>query len=153
MTKDSFFRLALTVLFVAVSVITLSEVAHCQDTKDAVERNVWVQTKTNTASGTIVKADTKNLSPVKLGKADVADPVFYVGNTNGHLNFVSFGRVNFINQYYLYTDTVGVEGCSGGGLYNFKGELVGLNVGHEKHAIAFHIRRELLEKFLKGGSP
>lgn len=96
----------------------------------------------------LLKTSTRNTKKLVLNdKVGVGEQVFYVANTNGHADFVSFGRVNFIERF-IYTDTVPIGGCSGGGLYNLAGELVGINVGHELNRIGLHIKASVVKDFL-----
>lgn len=98
----------------------------------------------------LLKSETVHVTPITLGKKTIeqTDEVFYIGNTNRHANFFSAGRVSSVDEKYIYTNTTAVGGCSGGGLYNYQGELVGLNARHEHNVIGVHITTAIIEKFL-----
>lgn len=91
-----------------------------------------------------------HLPPIRIStKVRVTEEVFYLGNTNQHRDYTSFGRITFMDGKYLYSDTTAVEGSSGGGLYNKRGELLGLNDGHEFHVIMFHVPAADILRFLE----
>lgn len=66
-----------------------------------------------------------------FGKVEALDLVLYVGNDAGLLGTVSTGRVTGTDDDlgYVWSDALAMGGCSGSGLWNEKGELVGINEG------------------------
>lgn len=80
--------------------------------------------------------------------------VFYVANPHGHFGLVSPGHILFADEDHICTNTLGMKGFSGGGLYNLYGELVGLNVGMEGedgigYNLPVHIPAARIKKFME----
>lgn len=94
--------------------------------------------KVNGVVATIVKADTKNdllllLVPTKnfevvgfAPKVSQDEQIIILGNPLGHKNVILRGRIIDIADGKFYTDAHVFFGSSGSGVYNLKGELVGL---------------------------
>lgn len=107
--------------------------AHCG------EANIKVNGKEARVVKRDVKLDLMLLSTENLGeytklkfdeKPQVFDEVFYVGNPIGHRNTLSVGRITFYDRTsthdWVHSDTLCQPGFSGAGLFNVKGELVGI---------------------------
>lgn len=97
---------------------------------------------------------TKSFKKLRLRRPEVGQAVFYVANPTGHVGTLSQGHVLYKDHKHTLTDTIPLPGMSGGGLYNKRGELVGLNVAMEGHPssgrhMAAHIPIEVVERFLK----
>lgn len=98
----------------------------------------------------LLKADTGHFALLKFSvKTQVLDMVFYVGNPDHHLNFVSMGVINLKIEDWIYTSCAGVGGASGSGLYNLQGELIGMTQGEEGHVITVHIGAKTILNFLE----
>jgi len=102
----------------------------------------------------LVMTNTAEFPMVKFGSVKAGDEVFYVGNPGGHVNLISKGHVLYLDFSHVTTNTMPIGGMSGGGLYNKRGQLVGLNVGMEGLVRAFtpmsvHIPVWVIEAFLK----
>lgn len=83
----------------------------------------------------VVKIPGQGFQPVNIGAPDklkVGDPVFAVGSGQGFFNSVSQGIVSAKNRSFYFgagliqTDTFVTHGNSGGGLFNYTGEIVGI---------------------------
>jgi len=82
-----------------------------------------------------------------------SQPVFYVANPLGHVGFLSLGHIAFVSEW-IETNTLPIPGMSGGGLYNTRGELIGMNARVEGDAtwgyhIALHIKANTIKEFLE----
>lgn len=102
----------------------------------------------------LIVAPTKKFKRLELRRPNVGQKVFYVGNPTGHIGAVSQGYVVYKDQTHTATDLVPLPGMSGGGLYNYKGQLVGLNFAMEGQPgvgmqLAVHVPIEVVERFLK----
>ncbi len=94
-------------------------------------------------SKTLQKAKIPNLNTYKLKKGQ---PIYSIGNPTGLLpGTVSTGIISYLNRTvktasvgYMKLMQIDVEtthGNSGGGLYNYSGELIGItNAGNDDHA-------------------
>lgn len=86
----------------------------------------------------VVRVDTLNdlaLLSVEIGKiaplniaegVSIGEFVYFVGNPHDHRKAVFTGRIVDVTEPYIYADAHPMPGCSGSGLYNQKGELIGL---------------------------
>lgn len=101
----------------------------------------------------LLKVATPQRNKVKFSVAHRGESIFYVGNPSGHLNSVSQGHVVYMDSNETITDTLPVGGMSGGGLYNRKGELVGIDEGFEGNTqygfhLTVHIPIQVVREFL-----
>lgn len=104
----------------------------------------------------VIKVDAKNLVPATLGNSDdlaVGDPVVAIGNPLGELmSTVTGGWISGLNRTIvvdnhemtlMQTDAAVNPGNSGGGLFNSKGELVGIvnakSMGYDVEGLGFAI--------------
>lgn len=98
----------------------------------------------------LLRVETAEVTPVKIGiKYELGDEVLSIGNPTGIIGVISKGIISHIESNIIFTDTVLVSGGSGGGLYNMKGELIGINQATTKKIIAMHIRSEVILFFLR----
>ena len=80
----------------------------------------------------LLSASTAKFGKAKLQeKTYLGEPVFYVGNPEEHNGLLSRGHVVFLGDGGIHTDTLGAMGFSGSGLWNEKGELIGIQVTME----------------------
>jgi serine protease Do len=114
-----------------------------------------------------------DLRPVQIGNSDqvrVGDYVLAIGNPLGLGQTVTMGIVSAknrmlggrITQYedFIQTDAAINQGNSGGPLFNFKGEVIGINSAILNPAIAMNIgfaipmnlARQISEQILRSGS-
>ncbi len=97
----------------------------------------------------LLKTETAVVTPIVISTDyEIGEEVFYVGNTHGYLNFTSFGRINYQDEGFLYSDVVPIGGCSGGGVYNLQGELLAINEAQQEHLIAVAIKSTTIKAFL-----
>lgn len=76
---------------------------------------------------TLLSVRTKKFAMMKLGSVSLAEQVFLVGNPNNLSGVLLFGRVGYVDKKQIAHDAHGTVGVSGSGLFNLKGELVGVN--------------------------
>ena len=104
----------------------------------------------------LLEVPTEDITDVVLAEdASINDKVFYVGNPKAHYNVFSPGRVVWLHGHNVYTNTLGMGGASGSGLYNTRGELVGITQTMEGkegegYPLVTHINFNVVRYFLKG---
>ena len=114
----------------------------------------------------VIKIDTKNLKPAKLGnscKIRPGDWVIALGNPLGLGNTVTFGIISAIgrevpisNIDFIQTDAAINPGNSGGPLVNIDGEVIGVNtaiVGRAQgigFAIPINVAKEISDSLIAG---
>ncbi len=78
----------------------------------------------------ILKIDADSLKPVQLGNSDnvsIYSIGMVLGNSMGISPFASFGIVNGITEEGLFIVSAPINpGCSGAGIFNLNGELIGI---------------------------
>lgn len=80
----------------------------------------------------LLSADTAPVIPVVFAEEISQDEeIVVIGNPLGHKSMISRGRIIDIDRGKLYIDAHVFLGSSGGGVFNTKGELVGVVVGIE----------------------
>lgn len=102
----------------------------------------------------LLRTKTAHFKKLKFGKSKLADVVFYIGNPIGHFGSIAQGHLVWQDTEHLVTDTMHGPGMSGGGLYNSRGQLIGLNEGMEGqngfgYLDSIHIPSEVIKVFLK----
>ena len=101
----------------------------------------------------LVVANTEDFVRLTFAQVKSSDYVFYVANPRGHVNTISQGNVLYTDFSHTVTNTMPMPGMSGGGLWNARGELVGLNVGMEGSnyglLMADHIPGYLVKRFVE----
>ncbi len=104
----------------------------------------------------LLKVATKHFGKVKFAKVKQGQAVYYVGNPGQFTGVVSRGFVILLDKEHLFTDTLPIPGMSGGGLYDSRNRLVGLDEGYIITSvgvhIAVHIQIEVIRDFLKGAT-
>ena len=75
----------------------------------------------------LVTAPTEPIDTVRLGTVGLGELVFSVCNPLDYAGALMFGHVCHITDAKVLTDIHGMPGISGSGLFNSKGELVGIN--------------------------
>lgn len=104
----------------------------------------------------LISASTAKFGKARLQeKTYLGERVFYVGNPEEHHGLLSRGHVVFLGDGGIHTDTLGALGFSGSGLWNEKGELIGIQVqmeGFEAVGFKLSIAVPIIEakKLLKG---
>lgn len=89
----------------------------------------------------IYKSDGSNVVP--LGKIKPMDDVIHYGYRRGHIKSCSGVYIgdtistNQNNTLLSVSSACIFTGMSGGGVYNSKGELVGISIGHTKHDLTY----------------
>lgn len=74
----------------------------------------------------LLSAETLEVDRVSFGQADITEQVFYVGNPGGLRDAVVFGRVIAYDEDSMFCDCPVQCGASGSGVYNLKGQMVGM---------------------------
>lgn len=103
----------------------------------------------------LLVCNTVQVSPLKITSVKVGADVFYVGNPQEHIDSVSRGSVVYQDFAHIVTSTLAQPGMSGGGLWDYHGHLVGLNVGMEGErglsglTMSVHVPAYVLREFLK----
>lgn len=103
----------------------------------------------------LLKVKTKKFKRVKFAEPKRGNPVYYVGNPSDHNHAVSRGHVVYVDEHHTVTDTLPIPGMSGGGLYDKKNRLIGLNTGFEISErvgvhLAVHVPIKVIRDFLRG---
>jgi S1-C subfamily serine protease len=75
----------------------------------------------------LLSVPTAKFETVRLGDGDLGELVFSVCNPLDYAGTLMFGHICHITSVKLLTDMHGMPGISGSGLFNNKGELVGIN--------------------------
>ena len=83
----------------------------------------------------LLQVETEECELVTLGEVDLGELVFSVGNPLNFPGALMFGHVCFQTDKRIVHDMHGAPGVSGSGLFNSRGELVGVNhsVAGNKH--------------------
>ena len=76
---------------------------------------------------TLLAIQTEEFEQIPMGEASLGEPVFSIGNPMGLDGALLFGRVVFRTDKRVIHDMHGQPGISGSGLFNFEGELIGIN--------------------------
>ncbi|MEA5085362.1 MAG: stalk domain-containing protein [Lachnospiraceae bacterium] len=92
----------------------------------------------------ILKIDANNLTYAAIGNSDeveIGESVTAIGSPNGVLNVVSTGKVTDKNDFIISSSAYITGGSSGGGLFNSKGEVIGINSSYDtiEHYMAIPI--------------
>lgn len=92
----------------------------------------------------ILKIDAQNLTYATIGNSDeveIGESVTAIGSPNGELNVVSTGNVTDRTDFIISSSAYITGGSSGGGLFNAKGELIGINSSYDtvEHYMAIPI--------------
>lgn len=92
----------------------------------------------------ILKIDAQNLNYANIGNSDeveIGESVTAVGSPNGLLNVVTTGKVTDRNDFIISSSAYITGGSSGGGLFNTKGEVIGINSSYDtvEHYMAIPI--------------
>ena len=102
----------------------------------------------------LLHTSTDDFGFIKFGHPKRGDAVFYVANSGGHINLLSRGYILYMDFQWTLTDTTSVGGMSGGGLYDKRERLIGLNKGMECQAnigclFTLHVTLDKIQKFLE----
>lgn len=100
----------------------------------------------------LLRVKTGQFKKVRFGHIKTGQPVHYVGNPGPFHNLVSRGYVLVQDEKHIITDTLPMGGMSGGGLWDEKGHLVGLDEGYyvlNGAMVAIQIPADVIRRFLQ----
>ena len=75
----------------------------------------------------LLSVETEDVETVELGQVSLGEQILSVANPMSMSGALLFGRVIFLTDKRIVHDIHGTPGVSGSGLFNFKGELAGIN--------------------------
>lgn len=113
-----------------------------------------VKTITTSVSQDLALIITQKPIPIKIGSeiaknnAKVGSELYGVGYPNLNL-FIIHGKVFLKGIHDHYAKMIVISGCSGGGLYNDNGELVGIVWGNYNLGLTIYEPISQIRKFLK----
>lgn len=75
----------------------------------------------------LLSLETEEIETIRLGDIGIGQNVLTIGNPMGLSGALLFGRVIWINEKQIIHDMHGSPGISGSALFNYEGEMIGLN--------------------------